>query len=85
VQRTIICSLALILFATIARAQSPSGIPVFNITPGESKIKFDVEASVAIEGSFSKWDAKLTFTSTDVTTGVLDIEIQAGSVDTRTE
>jgi len=82
VQRTIICSLALILFATIARAQSPSGIPVFNITPGESKIKFDVEASVAIEGSFSKWDAKLTFTSTDVTTGVLDIEIQAGSVDT---
>jgi polyisoprenoid-binding protein YceI len=48
----------------------------------ESKIKFDVEASVAIAGTFNKWDATLTFTSTDVTTGVLDIKIQADSVDT---
>jgi polyisoprenoid-binding protein YceI len=81
-QRTIIGSLALILFATIARAQSPSGIPVFKITPFDSHIKFDVEASVAIKGSFDKWNAALTFTSTDVTTGALDIEIQAESVDT---
>lgn len=33
-------------------------------------------------GTFDKWDATLTFTSTDVTTGVLDIKIQADSVDT---
>jgi polyisoprenoid-binding protein YceI len=37
---------------------------------------------VAIEGVFDKWDATLTFTSPDVTTGVLDIKIQAASVDT---
>jgi polyisoprenoid-binding protein YceI len=48
----------------------------------ESKIKFDVEASVAIVGIFAKWDATLTFTSTDASTGVLDIKIQADSVDT---
>jgi polyisoprenoid-binding protein YceI len=41
-----------------------------------------VEASVAIAGTFDKWDATLTFTSTDVSTGVLDIKIQAASVDT---
>lgn len=45
-------------------------------------MKFDVEASVAIKGTFDKWNATLTFTSTDVSTGVLDIEIQAASVDT---
>ena len=35
-----------------------------------------------IEGTFKKWDATLTFTSTDPTTGVLDIKIDAASVDT---
>ena len=48
----------------------------------ESAIIFDVEASVAIIGKFDKWDASLTFTSPDVSTGVLDIKIQADSVDT---
>jgi len=48
----------------------------------ESAIIFDVEASVAIKGKFDKWDASLTFTSPDVSTGVLDIKIQADSVDT---
>jgi polyisoprenoid-binding protein YceI len=37
---------------------------------------------VALEGTFKKWDATITFTSPDVTTGVLDIKIQADSVDT---
>jgi len=57
-------------------------VPVFKITPTDSKVKFDVEASVSIVGTFDKWDATLTFTSTDVSTGVLDIKIQADSVDT---
>jgi polyisoprenoid-binding protein YceI len=57
-------------------------IPVFRVTPETSSMKFDVQASVAIKGTFSKWDATLTFTSPDVTTGVLDIKIQAASVDT---
>jgi polyisoprenoid-binding protein YceI len=33
-------------------------------------------------GTFDKWDAALTFTSPDVSTGVLDLKIQADSVDT---
>src|SRR4249920_3857533 len=61
-----------------SRAQAP----VFEITPVESTIKFDVKASVAIVGKFDKWDAKLTFKSPELSTGVLDIKIQAATVDT---
>jgi polyisoprenoid-binding protein YceI len=57
-------------------------IPVFEITPVESTIKFDVEASVDIVGKFDKWDATLTFTSPELSTAVLDIKIQAATVDT---
>ena len=35
-----------------------------------------------IEGHFDKWDATLTFTSSKLSTGVLDIKIQAASVNT---
>ena len=48
----------------------------------ESTIRFDVKASVDIAGKFDKWDATLKFGSTDETTGVLEITIQAASVDT---
>jgi polyisoprenoid-binding protein YceI len=61
-----------------ARAQAP----IYEVTPGESSIKFDVESSVPIKGTFSRWAATMTFKSTDVTTGVLEIKIQADSVDT---
>jgi polyisoprenoid-binding protein YceI len=67
---------AVLVSASLAEA------PVFEITTEESTIKFDVEASVAIVGKFDKWDAKLTFTSPELSTGVLDIKIQAASVDT---
>ena len=76
------CLMALVVLASISQAQAASGVPVFEITPVSSTIEFDVEASVAIKGTFHKWDATLTFTSTDVTTGVLEIKIQADSVDT---
>ena len=35
-----------------------------------------------IAGTFDQWNATLSFTSPDVTTGSLDVEIQAASVDT---
>ncbi|WP_130425132.1 YceI family protein [Edaphobacter modestus] len=54
----------------------------FAITQEDSAVKFSVKASVEIAGKFDKWDASLTFTSPDVTTGVLDIKAQAASVDT---
>jgi len=55
---------------------------VFAITQAGSSIAFNVKASVAIQGTFDNWDATLTFTSPDVTTGVLAVNIQAASVDT---
>ena len=71
--------LAAALLQPLAQAQAP----VFVISPPpQSTIKFSVKASVAIAGTFDKWDATLTFTSPDVTTGVLDIKIQAASVNT---
>ena len=67
------------LLPPLTQAQAP----VFVISPPpQSTIKFNVKASVAIEGTFDKWDATLTFASPDVTTGVLDIKIQAASVNT---
>jgi polyisoprenoid-binding protein YceI len=74
----VLCLLAAAVLPSVSRAQAP----VFAVTPDESSIKFSVKASVAINGNFDKWDAALTFTSPDVSTGVLDIKIQAASVDT---
>jgi polyisoprenoid-binding protein YceI len=70
---------AWLVFPAVTRAQ---GVPIFTITPEESSITFNVDASVALQGTFDKWDATLTFTSPDVTTGVLDVEIQAATVNT---
>jgi polyisoprenoid-binding protein YceI len=72
----------LFLAAGALAAQAPSSVPVFKITPLDSNIKFAVEASVAIQGTFKKWDATLTMTSPDATTAALDIKIDAASVDT---
>ena len=74
----VLCLLVLAMFPTGSRAEAP----VFEIMPAHSSIKFDVKASVKIAGKFDKWDASLTFTSPDETTGVLEITIQAASVDT---
>jgi polyisoprenoid-binding protein YceI len=71
-----------IIASAVFSFQSPADAPVFEITPVESTIKFDVEASVAIVGKFDKWAAVVTFTSPEPSTGVLDIKIQAASVDT---
>ena len=73
--------LSLVAFAVLP-SRSRAQAPVFEITPLNSWIKFDVKASVDIAGKFDKWDATLTFTSPDETTGVLEIIIQAASVDT---
>ena len=69
-------------FSSVSRAQAPADIPVFKVTPVKSTIKFAVKASVPIEGDFQKWDASFTVTSTAVESGVLDIKIQADSVNT---
>ncbi len=73
-----LCLLTSLGLPSLSRAQAP----VFEITPVESSIKFHVKSSTTIAGKFDRWDATLTFTSPDETTGVLEIKIQAASVDT---
>jgi polyisoprenoid-binding protein YceI len=70
--------LASALFPSMSVAQ----VPVFEIDHADSSIKFNVKASVAIAGTFDKWDATVTLTSPDFSTAVLDIKIEAGSVNT---
>ena len=65
-------------FPSPSRAQAP----VYEVTPVESTIKFGVDSSVPIKGTFDKWTASMKFSSTDVRSGVLEIEIQADSVNT---
>ena len=69
---------ASIIFPSLSRSQAP----IFEISPIESWINFHVKSSVKIAGKFDKWDATLTFTSPDETTGVLEVKIQAATVDT---
>jgi len=74
----VLCLFAAATLPSLVRAQGP----IFAITPEESTVKFFVKASVALEGNFTKWDASITFPSTDATSGVLDIKIQAATVNT---
>jgi polyisoprenoid-binding protein YceI len=81
--RAILLSLfTLLLFASASPAYAPADVPVFEIKPVDSSIRFSVKSSVSIAGKFDKWDATFVLQSPDVTTGVLDIKIQADSVDT---
>jgi polyisoprenoid-binding protein YceI len=73
----VVCLLASTLLPLVSRAQAPA----FAISPApDSAVTFYVKASVELRGTFDKWDATATFTSPDVSTGVLDIKIQADSV-----
>ena len=74
----VICLLVSAMLLPVARAQGPVAV----IPKEGSSIKFNVKASVPIDGTFDKWDATLTFGSTDPTSGVLDVKIQAASVNT---
>ncbi|MGA9586135.1 MAG: YceI family protein [Terracidiphilus sp.] len=77
VRFAVLCIMTSSVLALVSRAQ---GVPVFEISKQDTSFKFNVKASIKIAGTFDKWDATLTFTSPDVTTAVLDIKIQADSV-----
>jgi len=77
--RIILCLLASLVVPLVSLAQD---VPVFVVTGPATAITFAVSASVPIHGTFDKWDATLTFTSADVTTGALRIMVQAASVNT---
>jgi polyisoprenoid-binding protein YceI len=75
----VLCLLACLVFPFVTHAQQ---VPVFEVSKADSVVKFSVSASVNIEGAFDKWDASMTFTSPELSTAVLDIKIQADSVNT---
>jgi polyisoprenoid-binding protein YceI len=70
--------LALLAAPTASWAQAP----VFSIVPAGSSVTFRVKASVPIRGRFDRWTSTLTFASPSLSTGVLAMTIDAGSVDT---
>src|SRR5580692_5138852 len=74
----VLCLLVSAMLPSLSRAQ----VPVFEVNHADSSVKFKVKASVAIAGTFDKWDASMTFTSPELSTAVLDIKIQAESVNT---
>jgi polyisoprenoid-binding protein YceI len=78
----IVATASLVCCAAGAQAQTSSNVPVIQFSKDGSSVHFAVKASVAIEGTFDSWDATLTFPSTNVESGVLDIKIHADSVDT---
>ena len=83
---TLICyvlasTASLMVFLASPRA-SYAQVPTYEFTRVESSIKFGVESSVSIKGIFEKWNASIKFSSRDVRSAVLDIEIEAGSVNT---
>jgi polyisoprenoid-binding protein YceI len=71
-----------LLFCALFPSNRGAQVPVFEISQTDSSIKFNVKASIAIAGAFDKWDASVTLTSPELTSAVLDVKIQADSVDT---
>jgi polyisoprenoid-binding protein YceI len=57
-------------------------VPTYEVSPADSSIRFGVDSSVSIKGIFEKWNASIKFSSRDVRDAVLDIEIEADSVNT---
>ena len=78
----VLASAACLMAILSSPRASYAQVPTYEFTPGESSIKFGVDSSVSIKGIFEKWNASIKFSSSDVRSAVLDIEIQAGSVNT---
>ena len=79
--KAVVCASLLVLAKGI-EAQTTADIPVIHIAKEGSSVRFAVKASVSLEGTFDKWEATITYPSRNVETGVLDIKIQADSVNT---
>jgi polyisoprenoid-binding protein YceI len=78
-RKMMLCLVATALLTPLGWAQD---VPVFKVTPVSSTVTFNVKSSVSIVGKFDQWKSTLTMKSPDVTTAALDIEVQAGSVNT---
>ena len=72
------CLVGILALPRPSRAQ----VPTYEVTPEESTIKFGVDSSVSIKGVFEKWNTRITFSSREVKSAAIDIEIEAASVNT---
>ena len=80
--RYVLASAACLMAFLASPRESYAQVPTYKVRPEESSIKFGVESSVSIKGVFEKWNASIQFSSRDVRSAALDIEIEAGSVNT---
>ena len=80
--RYVLASAACLMASLASSRPSYSQVPTYEFAPVESNIKFGVESSVSIQGVFEKWNASIKFSSRDIRSAVLDIEIESGSVNT---
>ena len=76
IRRTLLCAAVALLAPSIQYGQAPT----YEVLVPESKVDFHVKASVALAGVFQKWNASLRFTTPYVESGVLEIIVQAASV-----
>jgi polyisoprenoid-binding protein YceI len=72
--------LCLVVVSAMLCPPSRAQVPVFQVTPIQSSIRFNMGSSRALTGNFDKWDSTLTFASPDPTSAVLQVEIQTASV-----
>jgi polyisoprenoid-binding protein YceI len=70
--------MALVAMPSVSQAAAP----VFAVVPAGSSVTFSVKGSMPIQGKFDKWTSTLTFTSPDISTGSLVVNVDAASVDT---
>ena len=70
----------LVLVSAMLCPPSRAQVPVFQVTPLQSSIRFNTASSKPLTGNFDKWKATLTFASRDPTSAALQVEIQTGSV-----
>ena len=82
VRWVLLSTACLMAFLASPRASYTQEVPTYEVTPTESSIKFGVDSSVSIKGIFEKWNASIKFSSRDVRDAVIDIEIEADSVNT---
>ncbi len=71
-----------LLALMLVPSASLAAVPVFAIVPDGSSVTFHVKASVPLQGRFDKWRGSLTFSSTDISTGLFEVKVDADSVHT---
>jgi len=62
---------------------SRAQVPVFQVTPIQSSVRFNMQSSRPLTGNFDKWNATLTFASRDPTSASFQVEIRTASVHSR--